>query len=366
MKRSPPGSFFILPYFKKFFMTTIPEIPDEDHEMYEHFRFVADPGQELLRIDKFLLHKIANATRTRIQAALEGGTILVNGKTSKSSYKIKPGDDVSIIFAYPKKEIELIPQDLPITIIYEDDDIIIVNKEAGMVVHPGVGNFTGTLMNALVYHCNQLPKKERSAKDPFNELRPGLVHRIDKNTSGLLVIAKNDLAMNKLAKAFFEKTVERKYVAVVWGDLKEDSGTVIAHIGRDLRDRKKMAAFPEGNQGRHATTHFTVLERLKNVSVIECVLETGRTHQIRVHMQYLGHPVFNDATYGGDRILRGQVNTKYRQFVENAFALIPGQALHAKTLGFIHPTTGKKVHFEAEPPTGMQALIDKWRRHFEL
>jgi 23S rRNA pseudouridine1911/1915/1917 synthase len=218
-------------------MADLPEIPDEDQEMYEHFRFVADPGQELLRIDKFLLHKIANGTRTRIQNALESGNILVNGKTSKSSYKVKPGDDISIIFAYPKKEIELIPQDIPINIVYEDDDIIIINKEAGMVVHPGVGNFTGTLINALIYHCNNLPKKEHSKKEPFGELRPGLVHRIDKNTSGLLVVAKNDLALNKLSKAFFEKNVDRKYIALVWGDFKEETGTVIAHIGRDFKDR---------------------------------------------------------------------------------------------------------------------------------
>jgi 23S rRNA pseudouridine1911/1915/1917 synthase len=345
-------------------MNDIQEIPDEDQEMYEHFRFVADPGQDLIRIDKFLLHKIANATRTRIQNALEGDNILVNGKPSKPSYKVKPGDDISIIFAYPKKEIELIPQNIPINIVFEDDAIIIVNKEAGMVVHPGVGNFTGTLMNALIHHCNQLPQKEKKGNDPFGELRPGLVHRIDKNTSGLLVIAKNDLAMNKLAKAFFEKSIERTYVALAWGDLKEDSGTVVAHIGRDLRDRKKMAAYPEGNYGRHAITHYKVIERFKNVTLLECRLETGRTHQIRVHMQHIGHPLFNDTVYGGDKILRGQVTTKYRQFVENAFALIPGQALHAKTLGFIHPSTGKQIRFESNPPKGMLDLIEKWRSYY--
>jgi len=339
------------------------EIPDEDQEMYEHFRFIADPGQDLLRIDKFLLHKIANATRTRIQAALESGNILVNGKTSKSSYKVRPGDDISIIFAYPKKEIELIPQDIPINIVYEDDDIIVVNKEAGMVVHPGVGNFTGTLMNALVYHCSKLPTKKRSEKDPFAELRPGLVHRIDKNTSGLLLIAKNDKAMNKLAKAFFEKDVDRKYYALVWGDFIDDAGTITAHIGRDLRDRKKMAAFPDGKHGRHAVTHYKVLERFKYVSLIECKLETGRTHQIRVHLNYLGHPVFNDTTYGGNSVLRGQVTTKYSQFIENCFALIPAQALHAKTLGFIHPTTGKKVSFDSELPAGFEEILNKWRKY---
>jgi len=344
-------------------MTDIQEIPDEDHEMFEHFRFIADPGQDLLRIDKFLLHKIANATRTRIQYALEGGNILVNGKTSKSSYKVKPGDDISIIFAYPKKEIELLPEPIPINIVFEDDDILIVNKEAGMVVHPGVGNFTGTLINALLYHCNNLPKKEKSERDPFNEFRPGLVHRIDKNTSGLLVIAKNDLAMNKLAKAFFEKSIDRKYVTLAWGDFKDDEGTIIAHIGRDLKDRKRMAAFPQGEHGKHAITHYKVLERFKNVTLLECKLETGRTHQIRVHLQHIGHPVFNDATYGGDKIIRGQVNTKYRQFVENCFALIPGQALHAMSLGFIHPATGKKVYFEATVPLGFETIIEKWRTY---
>lgn len=344
-------------------MADIPETPDEDNEMYEHFRFIADPGQEPLRIDKFLMHKIAGATRTRIQDALECGNILVNGKSSKSSYKVKPGDDISIIFAWPKREIELIPQPIPINIVYEDADIIIVNKEAGMVVHPGVGNFSGTLMNALVYHCNQLPQKKASPNDPFGELRPGLVHRIDKDTSGLLVIAKNDKAMNKLAKAFFEKTVERKYVALVWGDFKEDEGTVIAHIGRDLKDRKKMAAYPEGNHGRHAITHFKVLERFKYVTLVECRLETGRTHQIRVHLQHIGHPVFNDKIYGGDKILRGQATAKYRQFAENCFALIPGQALHAQSLGFIHPATGKHVYYESPLPKGMQEILDKWRKY---
>jgi 23S rRNA pseudouridine1911/1915/1917 synthase len=346
-------------------MSDTPEIQDEDQEMYEHFHFVADPGQELIRIDKFLLHKIANATRTRIQKALETGNISVNGKSSKPSYKIKPGDSISILFAYPKKEIELIPQNIPINIVYEDNDLLIVNKEPGMVVHPGVGNFTGTLMNALIYHCNNLPQPKSSEKDPFGELRPGLVHRIDKNTSGLLVVAKNDLAMNKLAKEFFEKTIQRKYVALVWGDPKEEEGTIIAHIGRDFKDRKKMAAFPEGNHGRHAITHYKVLERFKLVSLVECKLETGRTHQIRVHMQFIGHPVFNDEVYGGDKVLRGTATGKYKQFVENCFDIMPRHGLHAKSLGFTHPITGKKMHFDSELPGDMTQVTEKWRKYAE-
>ncbi|HXB11511.1 MAG TPA: RluA family pseudouridine synthase [Bacteroidia bacterium] len=343
-------------------MTDQIEIPDEDKEMYEHFHFIVDAGQELLRIDKFLQYKIANATRTRIQYALEEGNILVNKKPVKSSYKVKPADDISIIFAYPKKEIELLPENIPLNIVYEDDDLLIVNKPAGLVVHPGVGNFTGTLMNALVYHCNNLPKSKVSSNDPFSELRPGLVHRIDKNTSGLLVVAKNDKSLNKLAKAFFEKDVERKYTALVWGDPKETEGIVTANIGRDLRDRKKMAAFPEANHGKHAVTHYKVLETFKFVSLIECQLETGRTHQIRVHMQYISHPIFNDEVYGGNKIMRGQVTAKYGQFVENCFKLMPRQALHARSLGFKHPTTGKFIHFESELPEDMQAVIEKWRK----
>jgi 23S rRNA pseudouridine1911/1915/1917 synthase len=341
--------------------TAQPDLPDEDTEMYEHFHFKVDPGQELLRIDKYLQYKIANATRTRIQQALEEENIKVNGKSRKANYKVKPGDEISIVFAYPKREIELVPQNIPLTIVYEDEDIIIINKEAGMVVHPGVGNFTGTLMNALVYRFESLPNQKQSDKDPFGELRPGLVHRLDKNTSGLLVVTRNEKSLNKMAKAFFERKVERKYVALVWGDFAEDEITIDAHIGRDLRDRKKMAAFPGGAHGRNAVTHIKVLERFKLVTLVECKLETGRTHQIRVHLQHIGHPVFNDEVYGGDKIARGQVTAKYRQFVENCFALIPRQALHALTLGFAHPSTGKPVHFVSEIPADMQAVLGKWR-----
>jgi|SRR6185312_15544841 len=343
--------------------TEEPDITTSDAEMYEHFTFKADPGQQPLRIDKFLLHKIENATRTRIQAALEVGNVLVNGKTTKSSYKVRPADEISVVFPYPKREIELIPENIPLNIVYEDDDLMVINKAAGMVVHPGVGNFTGTLMNALVYYVGNLPKSTHPSKDPFRELRPGLIHRIDKDTSGLLVIAKNDKAMTKLAKEFHEKKVLRKYIALAWGDFKEDEGTVNAHVGRDHRDRKKMAVFTDGGHGRNAVTHYKVLERFNYVTVLECRLETGRTHQIRVHMQYLKHPLFNDQTYGGDKILRGTATAKYTKFVENCFKLLPRQALHAMSLGFTHPTTGKEMYFESSLPDDMLQVIEKWRAY---
>ncbi len=343
--------------------TEEPDITTSDAEMYEHFTFKADPGQQPLRIDKFLLHKIENATRTRIQAALEVGNVLVNGKTTKSSYKVRPADEISVVFPYPKREIELIPENIPLNIVYEDEDLMVINKVAGMVVHPGVGNFTGTLMNALVYYVGNLPKSTHPSKDPFRELRPGLIHRIDKDTSGLLVIAKNDKAMTKLAKEFHEKKVLRKYIALAWGDFKEEEGTVNAHVGRDHRDRKKMAVFLDGGHGRNAVTHYKVLERFNYVTVLECRLETGRTHQIRVHMQYLKHPLFNDQTYGGDKILRGTATAKYTKFVENCFKLLPRQALHAMSLGFTHPTTGKEMYFESSLPDDMQKVIEKWRAY---
>jgi len=339
------------------------DAPADDRDLYEHFSFKVDPGQEPLRIDKFLLHKIENATRTRIQYALEEGNVLVNGKNSKSSYKVRPADEISVVFPYPKREIELIPEDIPLNIVYEDDDLMVINKAAGMVVHPGTGNFTGTLMNALVHYVGNLPKSTHPSKDPFRELRPGLIHRIDKNTTGLLVIAKNDRAMTKLAKEFHEKKVMRKYIALVWGDIKEDGGTVNAHVGRDHKDRKKMAVYPAGDHGRSAVTHFKVLERFHYVTLLECRLETGRTHQIRVHMQYLKHPLFNDEVYGGNKILRGTVTSKYSKFVENCFALLPRQALHAMSLGFTHPTTGKEMYFESALPDDMEKVIDKWRKY---
>lgn len=343
--------------------TDVPEITDEDQEMFEHFHFKVDPGQEPMRIDKFILLKISHGTRTKIQTAIDAGNVLVNKKVTKSSYKVRPNDDISVIFPYPKREIELIPENIPINIVYEDDDIMIVNKQAGLVVHPGVGNFTGTLMNALMYHIGTLPQGKVSEKDPFSELRPGLVHRIDKNTTGLLVIAKNDISLNRLSKAFHEKIVKRRYVALVWGNLKDDEGTVTAHIGRDLRDRKKMAPFLDASHGRHAVTHYKVLQRFNYVTLIECRLETGRTHQIRVHMAYIGHPLFNDEVYGGNKILKGQAVGKYVQFVENCFAILPRQALHAQSLGFVHPITGKEMFFESDLPADMKEVIEKWDKY---
>jgi 23S rRNA pseudouridine1911/1915/1917 synthase len=334
------------------------EATEEEQELYEHYRFVADKGQEPLRIDKFLMNRIENASRTKIQSAAEANCILVNGKAVKSNYRVKPGDVMTIVLPHPPREIELIPQNIPINIVYEDDDIILVNKEAGMVVHPAYGNYSGTLMNALVHHFKNLPQP----KIP-NEMRPGLLHRIDKNTSGIMVIAKSEIAMTKLAKAFYDRKIDRTYVALVWGDIKENSGTVTGNIGRSLRDRKIMAVFPEGEQGKHAVTHFKVLERFGYVTLIECKLETGRTHQIRVHMQHIGHPIFNDETYGGNKIVKGTTFTKYKQFVENCFKLMPRHALHAKSLGFIHPATKKHVHFDSELPADMQAVIEKWKKY---
>lgn len=342
---------------------------DEDHELYEHYRVVADKGQALLRIDKFLMNRVENATRTKIQQAAENGNVLVNDKPVKSNYKVKPHDVITVVFAHPPREIELIPQNIPIDIVYEDDDLIIINKQPGMVVHPGYGNYKGTLVNALVYHFQQLPVNTAGGTVEVSEkskemagLRPGLVHRLDKNTSGIMVVAKSETAMTRLAKDFFDRNLDRKYVALVWGDFAEDSGTVVGNIGRHLRDRKLMDVYPEGSEfGKHAVTHYKVLERFGYVTLIECKLETGRTHQIRAHMQHIGHSLFNDDTYGGNRILKGTTFAKYKQFVENCFELLPRHALHAKSLGFNHPGTGKYIHFDSEIPADMQAAIDKWR-----
>lgn len=329
----------------------------EQEELYEHHRFIVEKGHMMIRIDKFLFNRMPNISRNKIQQACEDGNILVNGKPVKSSYKVKPLDQIQIVLPEPVREHELVPQDLPIDIVYEDEDLVIINKAPGMVVHPAYGNYTGTLMNALVYHFSNLPA---SAK---NMDRPGLVHRIDKNTSGLLVIAKTESAMNHLAKEFFDRTIDRKYIALVWGDFKEDEGTVIGNVGRNLKDRKVMDVFPMSDYGKHAVTHYRVLERFGYVTLIECKLETGRTHQIRVHMKFIGHPLFNDDTYGGDKILKGTTFTKYKQYIENCFSLIPRQALHAKTLGFIHPTTREKVFFESELPPDFLAVLEKWRNY---
>ena len=328
---------------------------DESSQMYEHFRFVADKGQTLLRVDKFLVDRIMNATRNRIQLAAEAGCILVNGKPVKSNYRVKPLDVVSIVMDRPKREIEIIPEEIPLNIVYEDEDLLVVNKPAGLVVHPGHGNYTGTLLNALAWYLRDDPQYDPS--DP----RLGLVHRIDKDTSGLLVVAKRPEAKSHLSLQFFNKTAKRKYRALVWGIIPEDEGTVEGNIGRNPKDRMQMTVFPEGDQGKHAVTHYTVLERLGYVSWVECRLETGRTHQIRVHRKHIVHTRFNDERYGGHEILKGTTFTKYKQFVQNCFAICPRQALHAKTLGFVHPRTGQELFFDSELPADMEQLLERWR-----
>lgn len=331
----------------------------EDQDFYEHLNVVVDKGQSLVRIDKFLTQRIENTSRNRIQNVIDAGGVLVNGNPVKGSYKVKPFDVVSIVLPHPPRDNEVYPEDLPINIIYEDDDVIMINKAAGMVVHPGFNNYSGTLVNALVYHFQQLPQL------PGNEGRPGLVHRIDKDTSGLLLVSKNERAITYLAKQFYDHTITRKYLALVWGDLPED-GTVTGYIGRSAKDRKVMAIYSEEDKGKWSVTHYKVLERLGYVTLIECELETGRTHQIRAHMKHLGHPLFNDSSYGGNRILKGTVFSKYKSFVENCFEMIPRQALHAKSLGFLHPTTKKFVHFDSDVPEDFKRVLEKWRNYVKV
>ncbi len=329
----------------------------EEEGLFEHYQLLVDPGQSSLRIDKYLVNRVDNASRNRIQMAAEAGSILVNGKAVKANYKVKPGDNIQIVMDYPRREIEIIPEDIPLDIVYEDDDLIVINKPPGLVVHPGHGNYTGTLVNALAYYFKGMPFF--NSQDP----RPGLVHRIDKDTSGLMVVAKTELAKNKLALQFFKKTSKRSYQALIWGALKESSGTITGNIGRSPKNRQVFMVFPEGDYGKHAVTHYKIIEELGYVNLVECRLETGRTHQIRVHMKYLGHPIFSDSTYGGDQILRGTTFTKYRQFVTNCFKILPRQALHAKMLGFVHPTTGKEMVFESGLPDDIQAAIEKWKNY---
>lgn len=330
--------------------------PDEgEGGLYEHFRFVADKGQELLRVDKFLVSRMQKSSRNRIQQAAEAGCILVNGKAVKSNYRVKPLDVVSIVMDRPRYELEIIAEDIPLDIVYEDDTLLVVNKPAGLVVHPGHGNYHGTLVNALAYHFRNNPDYD------VNDPRLGLVHRIDKDTSGLLVVAKTPDAKTHLGKQFFDKTTKREYVAVVWGVPEPPVGRIEGNIGRSLKDRLQMTVFPDGDYGKHAVTHYEVLEKFGYVSVVKCRLETGRTHQIRVHMKHIGHPLFNDARYGGDIILRGTTFAKYRQFVDNCFAVCPRQALHARTLGFVHPVSGEEMFFSCDIPGDMSALIEKWR-----
>ncbi len=334
--------------------TTIHQEP-EDNELFEHHRVLASKGQEPLRVDKFLMNFIENATRNKIQQAAKDGHVWVNGVIVKSNYKVKAGDEIRIMFEHPPHEFLLVAEDIPLDIVYEDDVLLVVNKPAGMVVHPGHGNYSGTLINALIYHVDNLPANSSE--------RPGLVHRIDKDTSGLLVVAKTEAAMTHLSKQFFDKTSEREYVALVWGNIEEDEGTITGHVGRHPKNRLQMHVFPDGEEGKEAVTHFKVLERLGYLTLISCQLETGRTHQIRVHMKHIGHTLFNDERYGGERILKGTTFTKYKQFVENAFKVLPRQALHAKTLGFIHPVTGKAMRFDSEIPDDMQQCIEKWRNY---
>jgi 23S rRNA pseudouridine1911/1915/1917 synthase len=333
------------------------ETQEEQSELFEHHRFVADKGQSQLRIDKFLTVRIENASRTKLQNAAEAGNILVNGKSVKSNYKVKPEDVVTVVMPHPPREIELIPQDIPIDIVYEDEQVLLVNKKPGMVVHPGYGNYSGTLVNALAYHLKDNPLFSSG------EMRPGLVHRIDKDTSGILVIAKTEMALNKLASQFFNRTTDRKYVALVWGDMKDDEGTIVGNIGRNPKDRKQMFVFEDESEGKTAITHYKVLERLGYVNLVECKLETGRTHQIRAHFKYIGHPLFNDALYGGNEVLKGTTFSKYKQFVHNCFKILPRQALHAKSLAFTHPVTKEWMAFDSEIPDDMQQAIERWRNY---
>lgn len=322
--------------------------------LYEHFRFVADKGQTLLRVDKFLVARLEKSSRNRVQQAAEAGCILVNGRAVKSNYRVKPLDVVQVVMDRPRYEFEITAEDIPLDIVYEDREVLVVNKPAGLVVHPGHGNYNGTLVNALAWHFRDTPDYD------VNDPRLGLVHRIDKDTSGLLVVAKTPDAKTNLGRQFFEKTTRREYVAVVWG-VPDAKGRIEGNIGRSLKDRLKMAVFDDPAIGKHAVTHYEVIEPLGHVSVVKCVLETGRTHQIRVHMSHIGHPLFNDARYGGDMIIRGNPSSSYRAFVENCFKVCPRQALHARTLGFVHPVTGKEMFFTSEIPDDMKSLIEKWR-----
>jgi len=327
-----------------------------ENKEFEHYKFIADKGQNPLRVDRFLMNFVEFATRNKIQQSVKAGNVRVNDKVVKSNHKVKGGDVVTIVLDYPKETNELLPQDIPIIINYEDDDLLIVNKEAGMVVHPGFGNYDGTLVNALAFHFQNLPNMGE-------EERPGLVHRIDKNTSGILVVAKTERAMTILAKKFEDRDLNRKYIALVWGDVKEDEGTITGNIGRSLKNRKVMDVFPDREYGKHAVSHYKVLERFGYTTLVECKLETGRTHQIRAHFKSIGHTLFNDEEYGGDAILKGTTFTKYKQFVQNCFKICPRQALHAKSLGFEHPTTKKEVFFDSDLADDMQELIEKWRKY---
>ncbi|MGV3539529.1 MAG: RluA family pseudouridine synthase [Rufibacter sp.] len=332
----------------------------DSDEMFEHHRIVVDKGQALLRLDKFLMDRLPNVTRNKVQEAIKAESIQVNGQAIKASYRVKPTDIITVTLATPPRETDVVPENIPLNIVFEDEDVLVVNKPAGMVVHPAYNNWTGTLVNGLTYYLQNLPTHRNG------EIRPGLVHRIDKDTSGLLVIAKTELAMAHLARQFFDHSIERTYLALVWGVPASPKGTIEGHIGRCLKDRKVMAVYPEGEFGKAAITHYEVLEDFFYCSLLKCNLETGRTHQIRAHMKYLGHPLFSDATYGGDKILKGQPTGSYKAFVQNTFDIIPRQALHAKSLGFIHPRTQEFKYFECELPADFAAALDRWRQYGQM
>jgi 23S rRNA pseudouridine1911/1915/1917 synthase len=337
------------------------EEQEGSEELYQRFQFHADKGQEPFRIDKFLMNRIEGATRNKLQQAINAGLVLVNNKEVKQNYKVKAYDQIVIYSDLSPESSEIVPQKMDLNIAYEDEELMVINKPAGLVVHPGSGNYSGTLLNGIAYYLQQ--QNPGISEDTLP--RFGLVHRIDKNTSGLLVLAKRDKAMRHLAKQFYDHTVKRQYLALVWGDMQNDKGTVIAHVGRNLRFRKLFEAYPEGDHGKEAITHYEVVERFNYVTLVSCILETGRTHQIRVHMKHLGHPLFNDDFYGGDKIVKGTIYSKYKQFVDNCFALCPRQALHAKTLGFIHPSTEKEMFFETELPSDISQVIEKWRGYVQ-
>jgi 23S rRNA pseudouridine1911/1915/1917 synthase len=332
---------------------------EQQEELFEHHTIKVDAHQSTIRIDKYLMDRLPNVSRNKVQDAIKNEYVLVNEKPIKSNYKVRPLDDITISLPEPPRDTEVVPENIPLDIVYEDEHLLVVNKPAGMVVHPAYNNWSGTLVNALAYHFQQLPAMEG------NEGRPGLVHRIDKDTSGLLVIAKSEQAMSGLAKQFFDHSIDRVYQALVWGEPAEESGTINVHLGRSPKDRRVTMAFPQGDVGRHAITHYKVLQNHRYVSLIECRLETGRTHQIRAHMKYLGHPLFNDATYGGDKILKGTKFSKYKAFVVNCFKIIPRQALHARSLGFTHPISREKMYFESELPQDFREVLEKWNRYVQ-
>ncbi len=331
----------------------------ESDELFEHHRIKVDPGQKALRIDKYIFDRLPNASRSKIQGAIKLGFVMVNDLEVKPNYKIRPNDEIIISLPEPPRDNEVVPEDIPLNIVFEDDHLLIVNKPAGMVVHPAFQNWSGTLVNALAYHFTKLPEMKN------NEGRPGLVHRIDKDTSGLLVIAKTEMAMTALAKQFFDHSIERTYWALIWGEPEELKGTINVHVGRSMKDRRLTVAFPEGDFGRHAITHYEVIKNFRYVSLVKCNLETGRTHQIRAHMKYIGHPLFGDTTYGGDKVLKGTQFSKYKSFVDNCFKIMPRQALHAKSLGFVHPISKEFVQFESELPEDFMEVLEKWDHYVQ-